>query len=150
MAVGPLSRRSILPSKGRVEPTTLILYDPAKDLKVSADASSFSLGAVLLQNDNSVWRPVVYASRSMSNTECRYMTGHHIQGKSVTMETDHKPLVPLLSMKHLDGLPTRVLQFRLRLDRFDDKIIHVPGKQLYTADTLSRSPLNAEVNSNDL
>ena len=36
------------------------LYDLAKDLKFSADAFSFGLGTVLLQNDNSKWRPVTY------------------------------------------------------------------------------------------
>ena len=58
-----------------------------------------------------------------------------------TIETDHKPLVPLLGMKNLDSLPPRILRFRLRLDRFDYSIIHVPGKLMYTADTLSRAPL---------
>ena len=48
--------------------------------------------------------------------------------------------MPLLSTKHLDCLPPRVLQFRLRLDRFDYTIHHVPGKELYTADALSRAP----------
>ena len=57
------------------------------------------------------------------------------------MESDHKPLVPLLNTKHLDVLPPRVLRFRLRLARFDYTVVHVPGKLLYTADTLSRAPL---------
>ena len=57
------------------------------------------------------------------------------------METDHKPLVPLLGNKELDQLPPRVLRFRLRLARFDYLIVHVPGKFLYTADALSRDPL---------
>ena len=58
-----------------------------------------------------------------------------------TVETDHKPLIPLLSTKQLSSLPPRVLRFRLRMDRFDFNINHVPGKHLCTADTLSRSPV---------
>ena len=58
------------------------------------------------------------------------------------METDHKPLVPLLGSKQLDCLPPRVLRFRLRLDLFDYSITHVPGNHLHTADSLSRSPLH--------
>ena len=57
------------------------------------------------------------------------------------LETDHKSLVPLLGQKSLDLLPPRVLRFRLRLMRFQCTIQHVPGKSLYTADTLSRAPL---------
>ena len=56
------------------------------------------------------------------------------------IETDHKPLVPLLGSKDLDKLPPRVLRFRLRLARFQYTIEHVPGKYLYTADALSRAP----------
>ena len=62
-------------------------------------------------------------------------------GKHFLVETDHKPLVPLLGVKHLDTLRSRVLRFRLRLDRFSYDIGHVPGKELYTADTLSRAPI---------
>lgn len=50
----------------------LALYDPNKKIKVSADASSFGLGAVLLQMWSDVWRPVAYASRSLSSVEQRY------------------------------------------------------------------------------
>ena len=48
------------------KPTTLALYDPAAMTKVSADASAYGLGAVLLQKIDSHWKPVAYASRSMS------------------------------------------------------------------------------------
>ena len=44
--------------------------------------------------------------------------------------------VPLLSTKHLDAIPPRVL----RPMSFDYSIAHVPGKELYTADALSRAP----------
>ena len=65
-------------------------------------------------------------------------------GKPVQLETDHKPLVPLLTTTHLDRMPPRVLRFRLRLTRFDYSVEHVPGKFLYTADTLSRAPNMSE------
>ena len=53
-------------------PTVLSLYDPSADTKIAADASSFGLGAVLLQKRQSEWRPVAYASRALTETECRY------------------------------------------------------------------------------
>ena len=137
-----------------MKPTVLALYDVKADLKVSADASSFGLGAVLLQKTNSSWQPVAFASRVMSDTEQRYAQvekeslaitwacekfSSYILGKTFTIETDHKPLVPLLGTKNLDSLPPRVLRFRLRLSRFQYQITHVPGKQLYTADTITCS-----------
>ena len=64
----------------------------------------------------------------------------YILGKRFVIETDHKPLVPLMGTKHLDSLPPRILRFRLRLARFDYSIQHVAGKDLHTADTLSRAP----------
>ena len=56
------------------------------------------------------------------------------------LETYHKPLMPLFDQKSLDLLPPRVLRFRLHLMRFQYTIHHVPGKTLYTADMLSKTP----------
>ena len=67
----------------------------------------------------------------------------YILGTSFTIETDHKPLIPLLGTKQLHSLPPRILRFRLRLDRFNYQIVHVPGKHLYTADTFSRAPTSS-------
>ena len=121
---------------------------------MSADAS-FGLGAVLLQQDDRGWHPVAFASRSLSEVEQRYAQIEkealatvwtcekfkaYLVGGMFSIETDHKPLVPLLSTKHLDCLPPIVLRFRLRLDRFDYTIYHVPGKELNTTDALSRAP----------
>ena len=137
-------------------PTILGWYDPKAPTKIAADASSWGLGAVLLQRQQDQWKPIVYASRTMSEVERRYAQiekealavtwscekfAEYILGLSISIETDHKPLVPLLSTKQLDSLPPRILRFRLRLDRFDYTICHVPGKEMYTADTLSRAPV---------
>ena len=61
-----------------------------------------------------------------------------IWGKSITGETDHY-LVPMLTTHSLDQLPPRVQRLKMRLMRFNIKrMVHVPGKQMYTRDTLSR------------
>ena len=65
---------------------------------------------------------------------------NYILGRHFDIETDHKPLVPLLSTKNLDNLPPRVLRLQLRLARYNYDIQHAPRKLLYTADTLSRAP----------
>ena len=142
------------------KPTILSLYDPGAETKLSSDDSSYGLGAVLLQLHQGGWKPVVYASRSLTETERRYAQiekealaitwacekfSEYILGKQILIETDHKPLVPLLSSKHLDDLPPRVLRFRLRLMRFAFSIVHVPGKYMYTADALSRAPTGVPV-----
>ena len=49
--------------------TVLAMYDPRVETNVSADASSFGLGVVLLQTFGEGWKPIVYASRSMTETE---------------------------------------------------------------------------------
>lgn len=106
------------------KPTVLALFDINADVKVSADASSYGLGAALLQKTNSSWKPVAFASRVMSDTERRYTQvekealaitwacerfSTYILGKLFTIETDHKPLIPLLGDKSLNSLPPRIL-----------------------------------------
>ena len=48
-------------------------YDVIADTKISADTSSYGLGAVLLQYHSDTWKPVAFASHSLTDTECRYV-----------------------------------------------------------------------------
>ena len=48
------------------------LYDSSADTKVSADVSSYGLGAVLLQKLDTTWRPIAIASITVTDTECCY------------------------------------------------------------------------------
>ena len=64
----------------------------------------------------------------------------YILGCNFHIESDDKPLIPLLSSKYLDRLPPCVLRFWLRLAQFSYTIEHVPGKLLYMADTLFQVP----------
>ena len=74
----------------------------------------------------------------------------YLIGLKYHIETDHKPLVPLLSTKNLEGLPARVQRFRMRMMRFSYTISHVPGKSLCTADALSRAPLARPIKGGNL
>ena len=95
----------------------LAMYDTEKETVVSADASSFGLGTALLQRQSSrEMRPVAFASWSMTETECRYTQidkealattwalehwSDLLIGMTFKVDSDHKPLVPLLSTKLL-------------------------------------------------
>ena len=134
----------------------LALYNPTSDTVVSADASSYGLGAVVMQKQpDHQWKPIAYASRSLTPTEEKYAQiekealgitwacerfSEYLVGMCFKVETDHKPLVSLLGAKNLEDLPVRIQRFRMRLMRFTFTISHTPGKDLTIADMLSRAP----------
>ena len=120
----------------------LALYDPNKETKINADASSYGIGGVVLQKqENNEWKPVSYISRALTDTESRYSqiekeclaftwacerSSDYILGKSFSGETDHKPLMPLLTTHTLDQVPPRIQRFRTRLMRFNlEKMTHL-------------------------
>ena len=78
-------------------------YNVTKPAKIQCVASGKGLGAVLLQDD----KPVCYASRALTGADSRYAPTEaemlavvfayrkfhqYIYGRSVVVETDHKPL----------------------------------------------------------
>ena len=153
--------------KGKLLSTeTLMHYSPVRPTYIAADASNTGLGAVLLQENESGGRkPIAYASRSLSETEKRYAViekealaavwacekfSDYVLGLKFVLETDHKPLVPLLSSKDLSQMPVRILRFRLRLMRYSPSVIHVPGKHQATAEALSRAPVDEATTSDIL
>ena len=89
-------------------PKVLTHYNPEFPTKISADATSYGIGAVLLQQIDEKWLPVAYASRAMTTTESRYAQiekealaitwacekfSSYVLGKQIFLKTDHKPLI---------------------------------------------------------
>ena len=123
----------------------LALYDPNRETKISADASFFGLGGVLLQKQDAEHSPSWSVDMRKSKKKAFVLTwacercSDYIVGKSIIAETDHKPLVSLLTKCALNDVPPRIQRLRMRLMRFHLKeVIHVPGKEMYVADALSR------------
>lgn len=125
----------------------LQFFDRNKAVKISVDASSKGLGAVLLQDE----LPVAYASKSLTPTQQNYAqiekelfaivfgcTRFHdyIYGlPQIEVETDHKPLESIFK-KPLYSAPSRLQKMILTLQRYPIVVHYKPGKELYIPDTL--------------
>ena len=138
-------------------PPVLAFYSSDAATRVSADASSYGIGAVLLQIQRDGRKaPVAYVSRALTPTEQRYS---QIEKEALAMawacekfecyllgqptpflvETDHKPLLTIMNMQHLDQRPPRLQCLKMRMMRYLFHVIYVPGNEITIGDTLSRS-----------
>ena len=113
---GPEHRKAFTSVKSEIlNATNLQFYDSTKPLTLQVDASTRGLGAALLQEKG----PVAFASKALTETEYRYsniereMLGivfglerfhHYVFGRSVLVETDHKPLESIVQ-KNLHVAP---------------------------------------------
>ena len=134
----------------------LAYFDSKADHTIQCDASKQGLGAVLLQDG----RPVIYASRTLTETEQRYSNierelvavvfalerlNHYTAGFRVRVETDHEPLTSIWK-KSIASTSARIQRLLLRLLQYDIDIHYLPGKMNVIADALSRvSPLPPKV-----
>ena len=130
----------------------LAYFDAKAEHTIQCDASKQGLGAVLLQNG----QPVMYISRTLTETEQRYSNierellaevfalerlDHYTVGYRVKVETDHQPLTSIWK-KPISSMSARIQRLLLRQLQYDIDIHYLPGKSNVTADALSRvSPL---------
>lgn len=142
----------------------LTFFDPPKKIKVSTAASKSGIGGVLLQAQGEHWKPATYASRSMTETECRYAQiekeclglvfglekfHSYIYGlPTFTVETDHRPLVAVVK-KNLNEMSPRILRMMMKMQRYDFELVYTSGKHLILADALSRALLNSNASTAD-
>lgn len=137
-------------------------WKPSKEVTLQCDASESGLGAVILQEG----QPIAFSSRALTSTERNYAQiekellsivhgctrfDQYVYGRSITVQTDHKPLETIFK-KSLLSAPKRLQRMLLQLQRYSLNIVYKPGKELFIADTLSRAflpnkPSTEELNS---
>ena len=116
---------------------------------MQVDASKSGLGATLFQNNH----PVSMASKALNTTQENYAViekemlaicfgckkfHEYIFGRHVTVETDHKPLVHIMT-KPMHSLTARMQRMRMRLQNYDITLKYTKGTDMHFADTLSRA-----------
>nr|GEU60647.1 reverse transcriptase domain-containing protein [Tanacetum cinerariifolium] len=129
----------------------LILIAPDWDLpfELMCDASNFAIGAVLGQRQEKHFRPIHYASKTMTKAELDYTTtekemlavvyafekcwSYLIMNKNI-MYTDHSALKYLFAKK---DSKSRLLRWVLLLQEFTFKVIDTKGAENLAADHLS-------------
>ncbi|XP_055890819.1 uncharacterized protein K02A2.6-like [Biomphalaria glabrata] len=108
-------------------------------------------------------KPVAYTSRRpLTETECRYAQiekemlaivfaaehfHHYIFGRTVIVQSDHKPLQTIVT-KPLHKISPRLQLMMLRLLRYQLTVTYTPGSKMQIADTLSRAYINGQEQSN--
>ena len=129
-----------------------ILQSPdfSQPFLVQTDASGAGLGAVLLQGPPGDQKPVVFLSRKLFPREVRYSTvekeglaikwaldslKYYLMDKDFVLETDHRALQWLDSMKDTNS---RVTRWYLSLQPFRYSIKYRAGPDNVVADYLSR------------
>lgn len=131
----------------------LAFPDHSRVFILDTDASATGIGAVLSQQqEDGTERVIAYASKVLTRPERQYCVTRrellavvifihqfrpYLLGKQFLLRTDHGSLTWLSNFKDPEGQLARWLE---RLQEYDFKISHRPGRKHQNADALSRRP----------
>ena len=130
---------------------TLAFPKAGLHLTLTTDASNNAIGGFLCQIEEDGPHPLEFFSKKLLESQSRYSTfdrellgiflsvkhfRHLVEGRELTIFTDHKPLTYLTTMK--DPSPRQQKQI-CYITEFTSDIQHVAGKDNIVADYLSRS-----------
>ena len=150
------------------EAPVLMHHDTKLPIRLAGDASNYGIGSVLSQVDaKGQEHPIAFASRTLSACEKNYSQVEkealslifgirkfhkYVYGRHFTLMTDHRPLTALFGPK--SGVPPlaagRLQRWALLLSSYDYAIEFRPTKAHANADGLSRLPLQASCNDENM
>jgi transposase InsO family protein len=125
--------------------TLLNFPDFSKEFHIYTDASDYQLGSVIMQEE----KPLAFYSRKLNKHQRRYTTGEQellsivetlkefqniLMGQKIVVHTDH------LNILYDKMASPRIIRWRLLLEEYGAKFMHVKGEDNVVADTLSRHP----------
>jgi hypothetical protein len=130
--------------KQKVSQETLLAFpDFEEKYHVYTDASNKQLGAVIVQEG----KPLAFYSRKLNSAQTRYTTGEQelisivetlkefgdiLLGQQVIVHTDH------LNILYGELSNDRITRWRLLLEEYGPKYVHIAGTNSIVADVLSR------------
>lgn len=106
-------------------------------MRITADISKSGLGAVLEQCEGGVWKPVAYASRTMTQSEQNYTQieketlaivfvckrfHEYAYGRPITVHSDHKAIKEIF-FKPLSRAPPCLQRLLLWLQLYELKVV---------------------------
>lgn len=125
--------------------------DFKREFFLATDASESGAGAVLMQEHDGINHPVAYFSKKFNEAQSKYSTIERelmsvllslrhfdiylSSMHSVTVYCDHNPLTYLVRMRNSNA---RLMRWSVEIQRYNPKIVHIPGSQNVIADALSR------------
>lgn len=133
---------------------TLSFPSANASIALMTDCSNACAGAVLQQREGNAWKPLGFFSNKLSQAQQKYSTYDRellaiymaikyfrplIEGRPLTVYTDHKPIVYSLQRNTVgkSDTPRRIRQLDFIL-QFCNDIKHVSGNDNVAADCLSR------------
>src|SRR3954462_2432666 len=150
--------KSIWNSKEKLISAPIVISpDWLLPFELMCDASNYTVGAVLGQRNNKVFRVLYYASRTLNGAQLNYATTEkeflavvfaidkfrsYLLGSKVVIWTDHAAIKYLLAKN--DAKP-RLLRWVLLLQEFDIEIRDRKGSENLMADHLSRLKSNEQI-----
>src|SRR5277367_3572717 len=146
--------------------SVLCHYSPTLPIRVTADSSSYGVGAVLSHVVKGEERPIFFASRTLTPAEHNYSQldkealaiifavkrfQQYLYCRKFEILTDHQPLVSVFSPdKPLSmQVPARMLRWKLILASHDYEIKYKKGSSISNADGLSRLPIQGKATNSE-